>query len=293
MPEISVIVSTYNQPAWLEKVLHGYLEQDHPDFELLVADDGSGEETTRVVERVREKASFPIRHLWHDVAGYERSTILNQAVLRADGDYLVFSDGDCVPRRDFVAAHHRLRKPGRFLSGGMVRLDRDASEALTLEEIRSGLCFRVSWFRPRGGVRPPRHVLRLLEPGPLATMLDWLTPTKATFNLNNSSLWKEMVLELNGFEREMRYGGADRAFGDRLRNAGVRGVQVRFRAVLLHLAHDRPYATRESRERNARIRERIQREGEIRAIEGIAEVDPARAGAPPWSSIETGGSDGG
>ena len=104
--DTSVIVSTYNQPAWLENVLRGYLHQELKDFELLVADDGSGEDTRRLIREFAGRSPFPIRHLWHEDQGYRRSVILNAAILASRGEYLIFSDGDCVPRRDFVATRY-------------------------------------------------------------------------------------------------------------------------------------------------------------------------------------------
>ncbi len=45
--KMSVILSTYNAPQWLEKVIWGYAVQTHQDFELVIADDGSKLETAR------------------------------------------------------------------------------------------------------------------------------------------------------------------------------------------------------------------------------------------------------
>jgi len=78
-------------------------------------------------------------------------------------------------------------------------------------------------------------------------------------------------------EAEMQYGGADRALGSRLENLGLRGKRARFRAVLLHLDHDRPYKTRESIQKNKGIRRRIAEEGETRARDGLLELSARRA----------------
>lgn len=45
MPKVSVIISTYNKPHFLEKVLTGYSNQTFQDFEILIADDGSNSGT--------------------------------------------------------------------------------------------------------------------------------------------------------------------------------------------------------------------------------------------------------
>jgi GT2 family glycosyltransferase len=62
------------------------------------------------------------------------------------------------------------------------------------------------------------------------------------------------VVRVNGFDERMAYWAQDREFGERLVHAGVRGVQIRYSAICVHLHHERPYKTPESRERNQQIR---------------------------------------
>lgn len=272
---VSVIVTTYEQPVWLEKALWGWATQTRPDFELLVADDGSGPETADVVERARERSGLRIRHVWHADRGHRKSEILNRAILESEGEYLIFSDGDCVPRWDLVEVHLRLAEPARFLSGGTLRLPMRVSERLQPEDIRSGRAFRTSWLRSHGW-RPGRRAVRLLTGGTLPTLLDVITPTRASWNGHNASTWRAPILAVNGFEAEMGYGGQDRAFGERLENLGLRGKQIRHRAPCLHLEHERPYATEASKRRNAEIRRRIRRWGEVRARQGLRELAAGR-----------------
>jgi glycosyltransferase involved in cell wall biosynthesis len=271
----SVIVSTYNKPEWLEKVLWGYTRQDHGDFELVIADDGSGEDTRDLILGFSRKSEFPIRHIWHADDGYRRSIILNAAILASSGDYLIFSDGDCIPRQDFVRAHIELAQERRFLSGGSVYLSMEVSKSITQEDVESGRFADPGWLREQGQ-RLGRHSLRLVPRGWKADLLDRLTTTNPTWNLNNASIWREWVFAVNGMEAEMQYGGADRALGSRLENLGLRGKRARFRTVLLHLDHDRPYKTRESIQKNKGIRRRIVRERETRARDGLKELKSSR-----------------
>jgi glycosyltransferase involved in cell wall biosynthesis len=114
---LSVVVSTYDRPAFLEKVLRGYAVQSDKDFELLVADDGSGPETAALIARARLSTGLSIVHVWHCHQGFRKSLILNRAIAAASGDYLVFTDGDCIPREDLVATHRRLARRGRYVAG--------------------------------------------------------------------------------------------------------------------------------------------------------------------------------
>lgn len=271
---VAVILSTYKQPEWLRKTLWGYARQSHPDFEVLVADDGSGAETVDVLAEVA--ANHPhldVRHVWHADTGYRKCVILNRAVVAADADYLLFSDGDCIPRTDFVAIHARLAEPGMFLSGGAVRLPPEASEAIREEDVASGRAFDVDWLEDHGW-SPGRHRLRLLRGTGWPTVLDMVSPTGATWNGNNASTWRRAVLQANGFEHEMGYGGQDREFGERLENLGLRGRLVRHRAVAVHLDHGRPYRTEESIRRNREIRATTRASGAVRARCGINELRP-------------------
>ncbi|HEX8694976.1 MAG TPA: glycosyltransferase [Longimicrobium sp.] len=270
---ISVVVSTYEKPAFLERVLWGYAVQSDRDFELVVADDGSGPETAELIRRMRREAGLELLHVWHEDRGFRKSEILNRAIVAAAGDYLVFTDGDCIPRRDLVHVHRKLARPGRYLAGGYLKLPQIVSERIGVDDVVSGRVADLGWLRAQGW-RPGRRALRLVRSRPLAAFFDRLTPTAAHFHGNNASTWREALLAVNGFEGEMGYGGLDRALGYRLENAGVKGVQVRHRAVALHLHHDRPYRRPEVVARNREILAAIRREGLVRARRGIAELGP-------------------
>jgi glycosyltransferase involved in cell wall biosynthesis len=88
-----------------------------------------------------------------------------------------------------------------------------------------------------------------------AAFMNLITPTRASWNGHNSSGWRADLLRVNGFDERMAYWAQDREFGERLVNAGIRGVQIRYSAVCVHLHHERPYRTEQSRERNQGIRQ--------------------------------------
>jgi glycosyltransferase involved in cell wall biosynthesis len=258
--QASVVISTYNSAEWLEKAIWGYAVQTCSDFELVIADDGSCQETILTIERLRRKTGLAIQHVWHEDRGFRKCQILNKAIVAARGDYLIFSDGDCIPRGDFVATHLRLSRPGCALSGGCVRLPMHLSRRIGLQEITGGRCADLRWLISHGW-RPSREILKL-QPSPrLAAWLEKLTSTRATFNGHNASAWKADVLRVNGFDERMQYGGLDRELGERLENAGVRFQQVRHRAVCLHLDHGRPYVNEDTWKRNRAIRDETRRTG--------------------------------
>ena len=268
---VSAIITTYNQPEQLEKVMWGYAVQKNAGFELIVADDGSGLATTEVIDRVAAATGLDVVHVWHEDRGFRKTEILNRAVLAATGEYLIFSDGDCIPRDDFVEAHTRLARPGCFLSGGYIKLPREASLAISVDDIKTGRAMQAARLRALGW-HPGKRALRLLRGSVLPTILDVVTPTRRTWNGHNSSTWRADIMSVNGFDLDMAYGGLDRALGERLINAGMTGKQVRHRTPCLHLYHERPYVDPQKWKRNHEIRKRIRRDKEIRAHNGIAEL---------------------
>jgi glycosyltransferase involved in cell wall biosynthesis len=271
---ISVIFSTYNSPAWLQKVLWGYAAQTTRDFEIVVADDGSTEDTAALLASMRHEVGVAVRHVWQPDDGFQKSRILNKAILVAKGDYLVFSDGDCVPRNDFVATHEREARPGRFLSGGYFKLPLELSRALTRGDIASQRAFDYRWLVTHGLPRTMKG-LKLSAPPRLRSVLNAVTTTRPTWNGHNASCSKQDALAVNGFDERMQYGGQDREFGERLENAGVRGVQIRYHAIVVHLDHARGYARPESIAKNRAIRRETRGSGVRRTEHGVDRHDPA------------------
>jgi len=273
-PRITVIISTYNQPHRLEKVLWGYSAQTIGDFELLIADDGSGEHTAAVIAGAHPRFGDRLQRIWHPDQGFRKCEILNRAIVAAQGEYLVFSDGDCIPRADFVEWHGRLARPGRFVSGGVVWLPRELSEAITTEDITRGTFASAHWLAERGW-RGGRRRLRVVRNPGMARLFDQLTTTRPSFNGHNTSAWRTDIFAVNGFDADMGYGGEDRAVGERLENLGITGLQARHRLVAYHLDHERPYRLADVMRRNRELRARIRRQRLTRAEQGIAELDQA------------------
>ena len=268
--KLSVIVSTYNQPRWLEKVLWGYTVQTRKDFELIIADDGSGPETAAVIDRFRRETELGPVHVWHPDDGFRKTEILNRAILTASGEYLIFADGDCIPRDDFVESHARLAEPRRFLSGGAVPLTMAVSELITRDDILTGRFATLAWLRAHG-VGRPLDFKRFVKLPWLNSLADALS-LSARFTGKNVSTWKSGLVAINGFDHEMRYGYEDWSVGQLLINTGYRVKQVRNRAIAFHLDHPRPYRNRDEMARNLAVFERIRRNREVRVSRGLDEM---------------------
>lgn len=261
-------MTTYNQPDWLEKTLWGYAAQTTRDFDLVVADDGSNGETKARVDAMRKATGLEIHHIWHEDRGFRKCKIVNRAIYSTDADYLIFTDGDCIPRRDFVETHLRWARLGRYLSGGYFKLPPEVSKRITAEDIRANTVFDASWLLQAGVQFTPR-LIKFHLPAWLADLCCDLTTTQATFNGMNSSAWRQDILRINGFDERMQYGGLDRELGLRLENAGIRPLQIRYHALCLHLHHARAYRQREYIEFNRALRRETGLTGSTRTRYGI------------------------
>lgn len=268
----SIIISTYNHPDWLEKVLIGYACQDRHDFELVIADDGSTTATRERIDAWRPRLPFPVRHVWQDDLGFRKCRALNLAILASLGDYLIFSDGDCIPRDDFVSAHLRERAQGRYLSGGYCKLSMAASQRIDADLIRSGRAFDPAWLRANGLQRRTLKITR--HPRWRQRLLDAVTPVRPRWHGHNASAWRADILAINGFDERMSYGAEDLEFGDRLTHAGVRGRSIRYAAVCVHLDHGRGYVQAGMREANEALRAITNRARVSRTAHGLDRHPP-------------------
>lgn len=271
-PVASVIVSTYNQAALLEHCLWGYAQQDRLDFELVVADDGSSEETTERLDRLRPEMPFVLKHVWQSDRGSRKCRILNRAILVAAADYLLFSDGACVPRRDFVSQHLRLREPGRFLGGGYCRLSPELSQRIDRPAIETGRFAEMEWLLAQDAPPGGDALVLLSRPGWREQLREAVMPAPVSWAGNNASAWKEDIVRVNGFDERLDHGDEDLEMGDRLANAGVRGKQIRYSAICVHLEPENDYVDEVSRAAHRRIHERTRAEHRSWTDHGIVSL---------------------
>ncbi|MBP6038898.1 MAG: glycosyltransferase family 2 protein [Flavobacterium sp.] len=251
--KLSVIISTYNSEKWLEKVLTGYSVQSEQDFELIIADDGSNEKTKFLIDHFQNSFKYPLVHVWQEDSGFQKCKILNKAILKTNTDYLLFTDGDCIPRNDFIDKHLKHKEEGYFLSGGYFKLPMEASKSISLENIKRQQCFSVFWLLKKG-VSISFKLSKLKKSQLFTTFMNWLTPTKRTFNGHNTSCFKKDLLAVNGFNEDMKYGGLDRELGERLLNLGILSKQIRYSAICIHLDHERAYFNQEEWNKNLALR---------------------------------------
>ncbi len=269
---VGVVISTYNNPVWLEKVLWGYSFQTVKDLEIIIADDGSGQPTKDLINRFQTTSMLNIKHVWQEDEGFQKSRILNKAIVQAESEYLIFTDQDCIPRKDFVETHLHYAKYGRFLSGGYFKLPMSISLGLSIDDIRYELAFDLKWLLKQG-LKLSFKCTKLIENTFWGKLMNVVTPAAASWNGCNASGWKSDMLAINGFNEDMQYGGQDREFGERLWNLGLKSKQIRYSAICLHLDHKRPYKTEETMLKNKAIRKQTRLNKLIETPNGIRTIN--------------------
>jgi len=233
---ISVIVSTYNREDALDAVLRALSRQSDRNFEIVVADDGSGPATARVVREWAARKPVPIKHVWHEDRGFRLAEIRNRAIRAAAGAYIVFLDGDCIARRDFVAAHRRLAEPGWFVTGTRILLSRELTDRVLHQGLEPELWGFASWLvhRSRRNLNrfAPLIALRL------GLMRKLMAHRWRGARGSNMAFWRQDLEKVDGFDAA--YSGWGREDSDifiRLIRAGVLRKDGRFASGVLHLWH--------------------------------------------------------
>lgn len=234
--KIAVIPATYNRPDALAALLEGYLAQDEGDFEIIIADDGSGEATREVVQAYQRKAPFHIDHVWQENRGYRAATIRNKALARTAADYVIYTDGDCIPMPWFISAHRRLAERGRFLAGNRVLLSEHFTSRVLGEAIPVQRWGLDQWLaaRWRGDINRIQPLLRLPD-SPVRSLLPERWKGCKTCNLG---VWRTDLLRVNGMDEIYAgWGLEDSDLVIRLLRAGIKHKSARFAAPVLHLWH--------------------------------------------------------
>ncbi len=232
----AVILTTYNRPDALSAALAGYAAQGDLDFELIVADDGSTEATRELIAPFAKNVAFPVKHVWHEDLGFRAAAIRNRAIAATEAEYLIFSDGDCVPAAQFVAQHKRLARAGWFVAGNRILL----SAAFTRRVLENKLPIH-SWAAGKWIAAWARgDINRLL---PLIMLPDWQQRTASPQRWEgvktcNLGVWREDASRINGLDESYAgWGLEDSDFVVRLLHAGVQHKNGRFAAPLFHLWH--------------------------------------------------------
>lgn len=222
--KVSLVVCTYNWPSALEAVLNSVAQQTiYPD-EVVIADDGSTDDTRELIERMRLEMPFKILHVWQEDKGFRLAMSLNRAFAKCTGDYIIKIDGDIIMERHFIEDHIRRAKSGCFLCGSRSKL----TEERTLRIFKTKDITLSPWSN---GIRRRLNVVRL----------PWLAAFFYDYNHGrgcNMSFWRNDLYAVNGFDNDIvGYGREDTDFIERMKRYGVKQRFMKFCCVQYHLYH--------------------------------------------------------
>jgi glycosyltransferase involved in cell wall biosynthesis len=236
---ISVVVATYNRPDTLDAVLRSLAHQSDSNFEVLVADDGSGPETAAVAANWQGRVGRRLTHVWQPDQGFRLAEIRNRALLIATGDYCIFLDGDCLARPRFIAAHRSLAERGWFVTGNRVLLSRDLTQAILRDQRQAERWSVPYWLAQRLTGRINRIApLVSLPLGPLRKLRSQAWRGARACNLG---VWRADLVAVDGFDGAFSgWGREDSDLFVRLMRAGVRRKDGRAATGVAHLWHPEP-----------------------------------------------------
>jgi glycosyltransferase involved in cell wall biosynthesis len=267
-PRLSVIISTYNWPEALQASAQGFFSQTDMDFEIVIADDGSGEATGACIERLAARSPVPLRHVWQPDDGYRLAESRNRGIRAASGDYIIVVDGDCIPQRDFIAQHRKLARRGFMVTGSRILLNPAASTRVLAGrlDLQSLGLFDKLRLRLAG------------EANKLPQML-WNLPDigreKTDFSFRrikgcNMAIWRDDLERINGFDESFQgWGHEDADLVVRLFHAGVMRKDGAFATEVFHLWHREAKRDQESSNKRV-VLERLANKT-TRALRGLHE----------------------
>jgi glycosyltransferase involved in cell wall biosynthesis len=225
---VSLIITTYNWPQALDLVLSSVSRQTRMPDEVIVCDDGSGEETARLVASWATRLKTPLHHVWQENRGFRAGRSRNRGIAAARGDYIIAIDGDMLLHRKFVADHEQAARPGWFVQGVRIPTTPEGAQRLLRDGLKS-IDFFTPGLRRRHLAIRNRWLARCFSPSPVA-----MPRLKSC----NQGIWRADLIAVNGFEENMiGWGPEDKECCARLLHRGVRGRELRFAALAAHLYH--------------------------------------------------------
>jgi glycosyltransferase involved in cell wall biosynthesis len=264
---IAVIVTTYNRPDALAAVFEGLRAQRDRAFEIIVADDGSGPETAAVVDAYREQGDLAVDKVWQEDQGFRAGAVRNLALARTKADYVIFTDGDCLPLPDFIAGHRRLAERGWFVAGNRILMAEKLSRHILVERLPVHDWPAGRWLSLflKGEINRFLPLWRLPVPGWLRKL-----PARRWYGVMtcNLAVWREDLLAVNGFDEVYAgWGLEDSDLTLRLLHSGVNRKSARFATPVIHLWH--PENDRSALEENRLRLAALSRSRRTRAKRGV------------------------
>ncbi|MCZ2723261.1 glycosyltransferase family 2 protein [Marinomonas sp. 15G1-11] len=225
--KVSLIVTTYNWKEALAVVLQSIIKQNTLPYEVIIADDGSREDTAALIKDYAKTFPVPLIHSWQEDDGFRLARSRNKAIAKATGDYIIIIDGDILMAKDFVASHIAAAKPNFFVQGGRVLMGYDLSEKILQE-------FKIPTFFTKG----LRNRHNTLSCPFLSRMFSKVWNSDKSTRGCNIAFWKQDIVAINGYNEAFEgWGREDSEMVIRMLNKGIQRFYLKFSGVGFHLYH--------------------------------------------------------
>lgn len=134
----SVVLPTFNRSNFITGAINSLLNQTYDDWELIIVDDGSTDNTKKVVEQFSKKDS---RIKYHYQKNSERSAARNNGINKTKGNYICFIDSDDLYEEGYLNALHKFiqkneSKKGMFFCN-VSRLENGVKEKVPHEALEN------------------------------------------------------------------------------------------------------------------------------------------------------------
>ncbi len=248
MVKCTLIISVYEKVKELELIFYALTVQTFHDFEVIVAEDGTSPSIKKMIETWKSKDLFKITHLSQENRGFRKNKILNEAIRNSSTNYLIFTDGDCIPHPKFIKAHYMNRKNNTVLCGRRVNYGKNISQRITKESIVSLDYKKINLFEVIYSSLN-RHVDNFNFNIEEAFIFKNDILRKLFTNEDehimgcNFSIHKNLLIRINGFDENYEGPGIgeDSDIEFRLRLTGVAFASVRNLAVQFHIYHEKTF----------------------------------------------------
>lgn len=230
--EIAVIVTTYQRPQHLVRSLRSLALQKGVDgkFEVIIADDGSQDQTASIVHEFARTAKFPLKWITHPHKGFRVALCRNDGVRASTAPYFLFTDSDCIFPPDHLQKHLAARRSGIVRAGECIRLEQEASERIDAGAIDSGAYRSLGTFRERR-----RLMAKRIKDSYYFLIRHTTKPKLPGYNIGIS---REDLEAVNGFDEAfVGWGCEDDDIAFRLRRAGRRIASALGYTYAYHLWH--------------------------------------------------------
>ncbi len=224
----ALLISTYNWPESLDLVLKSALSQTHFPNEILIADDGSKDETRQLIEQFQRESPIPIRHFWQEDKGFRKSKILNKTIAESVADYIIQVDGDCIMHPKFVEDHIKTAEKGVYLYGSRVNiLPGFVAKVFENKQIKFNIFSKEI-----------KNKTRSLHIAFLSKSYKAHEGISKKFRGCNVSFWREDFIAINGYNEDYEgWGREDSDLVIRMGNKGVRAKRLRYAGIVYHIHH--------------------------------------------------------